>query len=103
MIYLELKQRVGILHFTEDKEHPTYPQGSEEPLVLSADIALLKQLLDLLFRIFPLRGFAESLTRNGSFERLEFESITSGEQVRVVHGLIYKRKDTSISVQKAKE
>lgn len=70
------------------KEDKTYPQRSEEPLVLSRDVALLQDLLDVLFRVLSLRGFLESIVGQRSLERLEFKSITSREEVRVVDSLM---------------
>ena len=65
----------------------TYPERLEEPLVLSARVPLLEQLLDLLLRVLPLGHLLERLRANNTLEALKLKCVTGGEQVRVVDDL----------------
>lgn len=65
----------------------TYAQGSEEPPVLAALVALLEELLDLLPGSLTLRHFLEGLGASHTLKTLELKSVTGGEQVVVVDHL----------------
>jgi len=62
-------------------------ERSEEPLVLSRDVSLLECRLDGLLGFFALRRLLESIGRDDTLERFEFESISCGHQVVVVDDL----------------
>lgn len=65
--------------------------SSEEPPVLSLEVALLKELLDLLLRVLAARNLLERLGRDDALEALELESVASGEEVVVVDRLFRVR------------
>jgi hypothetical protein len=68
-------------------EEETHAKGLEEPLVLSARVTVLEQLLDGLFRVLMLRDLLEGLAGDGALEPLKLECVSCGEKVRVVHDL----------------
>lgn len=68
-------------------DRTTYAQGSEEPPVLAALVALLKELLDRLLGLLTLRHLLERVRRDGALQALELQSVTGGEQVVVVDDL----------------
>ena len=57
----------------------THPERLEEPLVLSARVPVLQQLLDLLLRVLPLRNLLEGFRTDGALEALELKCVTRGE------------------------
>ena len=59
----------------------------EEPPVLAALVALLKELLDRLLGVLALRDLLEGVVRHGVLEALELESVAGREEVVVVDHL----------------
>ena len=62
-------------------------QRREEPPVLAALVALLKQLLDSLLGLLTLRHLLERVVRHGTLQALELESVAGREEVVVVDDL----------------
>ena len=62
-------------------------EGSKEPPVLAADVALLEHLLCRLLGVLPCADLLESLGRDDTLERLELERVASRHQVVVVDDL----------------
>lgn len=67
-------------------------ERSEEPLVLSRGVLLLKDSLDLLLGVLALRRLLEGVLSNGTLETLEFECVTGRHEV-VVRDNLDKRLD----------
>jgi hypothetical protein len=68
----------------------THPQRLEEPLVLSACVSVLKQLLDDFLSILSLRWLLEGIGSHSSLEAFELEGVASGEEVGVVDDLFFE-------------
>jgi hypothetical protein len=62
-------------------------QRGEEPSVLSASVALLQDLLDVLLGILTLADLLEGLAADGALETLQLQGVTGGHQVVVVDDL----------------
>ena len=70
------------------KETRAYPERSEEPLRLGGKVSGLEDGLDGLLGVLSVSDFLESFRRDGSFETLEVESVSGGEEVVVVDRLL---------------
>ena len=64
-----------------------YPERSEEPLGLGGEVSGLEDELDGLLSILSVSDFLKGFRRDGSFETLEVESVSGGEEVVVVDRL----------------
>jgi hypothetical protein len=69
----------------------------EEPLVLSTDISLLKQLFDVLLRVLPLTWLLEGISRRTTLETLQLECVSCWEEVGAVHGLQTNRRQPTFA------
>ena len=72
---------------TSKETKATHPQCLEEPLILAGSVTLLKQLLNSLLRILPLRWLLERINRHRPLQSLQLKSITCWEKMRVVDSL----------------
>lgn len=64
-----------------------HTERSEEPLVLSGLVTLLKGLLDVLLGVLALRDFLEGVVGDSTLKTLKLESVASGHDVVVVDDL----------------
>ena len=72
---------------TSKETKAAHPQSLEEPLILAGGVTLLKQLLNSLLRILPLRWLFERINRHRPLQTLQLKSITCREKMRVVDSL----------------
>ena len=66
----------------------TYTQRGEEPPVLAALVALLKELLDRLLRLLALLHLLEGVVAHNTLKTLELKRVAGREQVVVVDHLV---------------
>ena len=72
---------------TSRETKAAHPQSLEEPLILASGVTFLKQLLNSLLRILPLRWLFERINRHRPLQSLQLKSITCREKMRVVDSL----------------
>ena len=72
---------------TSKETKAAHSQSLEEPLILAGSVTLLKQLLNSLLRILPLRWLLERINRHRPLQSLQLKSITCREKMRVVDSL----------------
>lgn len=76
---------------TLNRKEAAETHSSEEPPVLAREVALLKELLDLLLRVLAGRDLLERLGRDDALEALELERVAGREEVVVVDRLWSER------------